>query len=170
MPRTCAAECALGRTCPPVAHERRCKQRGWMAGSEASDKRRAPSPIPPPLPSQPRACFAVNNCCCLWRSARARCAQRLCAMAAPGPQTHAAGAGGAAAAAQAVPSWGSARSVDVFEKLEQIGEGTYGQVCRTGPRGVCSLAGEPLTAPRAALPTPARCTWPRAVRLAKSWR
>jgi hypothetical protein len=25
------------------------------------------------------------------------------------------------------PSWGSARSVDEFEKLEQIGEGTYGQ-------------------------------------------
>ena len=49
-------------------------------------------------------------------------------MAAPAPQPHGDAGAGPAAAAQ-VPSWGSARSVDVFEKLEQIGEGTYGQVC-----------------------------------------
>jgi cyclin-dependent kinase 12/13 len=33
-----------------------------------------------------------------------------------------------AAGAPATLSWGCARSVDEFEKLEQIGEGTYGQV------------------------------------------
>jgi cyclin-dependent kinase 12/13 len=72
-------------------------------------------------------------------------------MAAPAP--HAPADGGAAAAAPAVPSWGSARSVDVFEKLEQIGEGTYGQV--RSPRSERAHSGErvptrPLSARRPA--------------------
>jgi hypothetical protein len=36
------------------------------------------------------------------------------------------------------PSWGS-RSVDCFEKLEQIGEGTYGYAClKISPQGLNS--------------------------------
>ena len=43
---------------------------------------------------------------------------------------------------------GSARSVDHFEKLEQIGEGTYGQVReqRKTSRGVTSVNVVPLNA------------------------
>ncbi len=39
------------------------------------------------------------------------------------------------------PSWGSARSVDEFDKLEQIGEGTYGQA-----RARHTLLGRPAQA------------------------
>jgi hypothetical protein len=62
-------------------------------------------------------------------------------MAAPSGHAPADGAGGTAAAAAAAPSWGSARSVDVFEKLEQIGEGTYGQARRSAAaqRGVAAF-------------------------------
>ena len=34
----------------------------------------------------------------------------------------------AAAARASYPTWGQARSVDNYEKLEVIGEGTYGEV------------------------------------------
>ena len=61
-------------------------------------------------------------------------------MAAPAPQPRGDAGAGHAAAAAAVPSWGSARSVDVFEKLEQIGEGTYGQVCCCSAAHTCSRA------------------------------
>jgi len=56
--------------------------------------------------------------------------------------------GHGAAPDASVPSWGSARSVDVFEKLEQIGEGTYGQVRDwRAPREVPTLrAARPLSA------------------------
>ena len=64
-------------------------------------------------------------------------------MAATAP--HAPADGGAAAAAPAVPSWGSARSVDVFEKLEQIGEGTYGQVRTPQRPTAANVLTRPLT-------------------------
>jgi len=56
----------------------------------------------------------------------------------------AASAGGGVALPQ--PSWGSARSVDEFDKLEQIGEGTYGQA-----RSACTASRSQLLILR---PTP----------------
>ena len=56
-----------------------------------------------------------------------------------------------AAGAPATPSWGCARSVDEFEKLEQSGEGTYGQARRRGcPACVGACVSEPARSPTSA--------------------
>jgi cyclin-dependent kinase 12/13 len=53
----------------------------------------------------------------------------------------------AASGASPAPCWGSARSVDVFEKLEQIGEGTYGQARRARARASPAAAAAAKRAP-----------------------
>ena len=117
LPLTCFLGCPHGQRSKPAAHER------------GQGHRRPPPRAPPLLAlhllSSPQLPLPLAF------GARALRAGGS-AMAAPAPQPHGDAGAGPAAAAQ-VPSWGSARSVDVFEKLEQIGEGTYGQVCRRGP-------------------------------------